>query len=255
MLRLVDPQGFGIHGVLALNARVTGPPQDLKIDGKIDLGDIHRWDLLPDGQSITLPVTGSLNLRAETLELATANAPAFKMNVHVRHYLSQPELDATASLQEMPVESWMQTARHMGVTLPEKLIVEGTVSGTVEYTSASGLAGAFAVSESTFKMPDPPDVVASGATLAFKEGAVSLTPTKIAAGSEGVANVEGSTTLTYPRTLELRVTSRGIDAQVMKTFGLPPLPLPGGATTGTWRGVVRLRDGEWVGDTPVKLPK
>jgi hypothetical protein len=91
--------------------------------------------------------------------------------------------------------------------------------------------------------------------LAFKDGSVFLMPTRILTSLEEVATVEGSTTLTYPRVLQLRVASRGIDAGVLQRFGLPSLPLPNKAAPGTWRGSVRLREGEWAPDVPGKQLK
>lgn len=258
ILRTIDPQGFGVHGELAMNAHVAGPARELKVDGKIELGDVHRWDLLPDGHSITLPISGTLNLRTETAVLVAANPPAFIMNVRVRNYLSHPELSANAGLQAMPLAAWVQTARHMGAMVPENLVVSGAVSGNVVYNSANGLTGSLVAAEPSFKLPDSEAVTAPEATLAFRNEAVVLTPTAITmkpAGIAQIAQVEGSATLTYPHTLDLRITSRGINAHATQSFGLPPLPLANGAAEGIWRGAVRLREGEWTSDVPGKQLK
>lgn len=246
MFRLIDPQGFGVHGELALNAHVAGPPDELKVDGKVDLGDIHRWDLLPDGQTFTMPLSGKMNLRTETLDFVAATDPVFVLNVHVRNYLSHPQVTANAGLQEMPLATWMQTARHMGATMPEGIVVKGAVSGHVMYDGANGLTGSLVAAEPSFQLPDTEAVTTPSATLAFKNEAVFLTPTMVSMKPAGSAQVVGSTTLTYPRTLELHITSRGINARAMQAFGLPALPLPGGAVDATWRGAVHLRDGAWV---------
>jgi hypothetical protein len=255
ILRLIDPQGFGVHGELAMNAHVAGPARELKVDGKIDLGDIHRWDLLPDGHSITLPLSGTLNLKSGTVQLVAASPPAFIMNVHVTNYLSHPELSANASLQAMPLATWVQTARHMGAMVPEDLAVEGAISGSVIYDMSSGLTGSLVAAQPSFKLPDSEAVTAPEATLAFRNEAVILTPTAIAMKPVGVAQVDGSARLTYPHTLDLRVTSRGINARATQSFGLPPLPLANGASEGMWRGSVRLREGAWVPEIPGKQSK
>ncbi len=255
ILRLIDPQGFGVHGEVAMNAHVAGPARELKVDGRIELGDIHRWDLLPDGHSITMPLSGTLNLRSETVQLVAANPPVFIMNVDVRNYLSHPELSANASMQAMPLSTWVQTARHMGATVPDDLMVEGAVSGSVMYDRAHGLTGSLVAATPSFKLPSGEPVTAPDATLAFRDEAVFLTPTSLALKPNGTAQIEGSARLTYPHTLDLRITSRGINAHATQAFGLPALPLPVGVKEGTWRGAVRLRDGEWVPDSPSKQAK
>jgi hypothetical protein len=143
----------------------------------------------------------------------------------------------------------------MGAMVPEDLIVEGAVSGTVLYDEATGLTGSLVAAQPSFKLPDTEPVTASDATLAFRNETVFLTPTLIAMKSSGTAQVEGSAKLTYPHTLELRITSRGINTQATQAFGLPPLPMPIGVKEGTWHGTVRLHDGEWNADIPGKQPK
>ena len=47
-LRWMDPRGFDVHGTVALDAQLSGPPSHLDVAGQIQLADVHRWDLIPD---------------------------------------------------------------------------------------------------------------------------------------------------------------------------------------------------------------
>ena len=47
-LRWMDPRGFDVHGTVALDAQLSGPPSHLDVAGQIQLADVHRWDLIPN---------------------------------------------------------------------------------------------------------------------------------------------------------------------------------------------------------------
>ncbi len=72
--RLIDPRGFGIHGIIALQAQLSGAPSSLEISGQLQVDDVHRWDLVPQGGGWKLPFKGALDLRAERMELASVPA-------------------------------------------------------------------------------------------------------------------------------------------------------------------------------------
>src|SRR6266404_6312201 len=44
--RLMDRRGFGLHGAIAFDAQISGPPSRLEVTGQLQIDDIHRWDLL-----------------------------------------------------------------------------------------------------------------------------------------------------------------------------------------------------------------
>ena len=68
--RLIDPRGFGLHGVIALDAQLSGIPSHLDVTGNIQVNDVHRWDLLPQsGGGCGSRYKGTLDLRGDRLEL------------------------------------------------------------------------------------------------------------------------------------------------------------------------------------------
>jgi hypothetical protein len=76
IVRLAHGHDIGVHGHLSSHARLAGPLYDIRIAGRMQIGDIHRWDLMPPhGEGWPLDYRGKLNLPAQTLELETAPPP------------------------------------------------------------------------------------------------------------------------------------------------------------------------------------
>ncbi|MBZ5601086.1 MAG: AsmA family protein, partial [Acidobacteriia bacterium] len=66
--RLFDQHGFGLHGMVALDAQLNGPPSKLDVAGTLRVDDVHRWDLLPKrGGGWSVGYKGTLDLRSERL--------------------------------------------------------------------------------------------------------------------------------------------------------------------------------------------
>jgi hypothetical protein len=245
-LRVMDPQGFGVHGVLALKGRLRGAPQQLAITGDLSIGDVHRWDLLPEsGQAWTLPYTGTLNLHTEQLDLES-KVENFGVRFHANDYLSHPQWSASTDFNAVPLTTLVEIARHMGATLPTQLAVTGTASGSAAYDALSGLTGSVKVTDGSFKLPDGNPAQAAEAALEIKDGVVLLAPTRLVFSPVQAAQVEGSIALAYPHTQDLRITTRGLDVTSLRSFGLPPIPVLKDSPSGTWRGWARYQEEKWT---------
>ncbi len=62
------------HGILAISGRVTGAPSQLDLTGNVEIGDIHRSDLLPqEGQAWKLPFKGTLDLPGARFDFASTD--------------------------------------------------------------------------------------------------------------------------------------------------------------------------------------
>jgi len=116
--RLIDPRGFGVHGVIALQARLSGPPSALEISGQLQVDDVHRWDLVPQGGGWKLPFKGALDLRGEKVELAGAPDAPVSLSFRAWDFLSRTQWEAGAQLNQIPLAALAEVARHMGAVLP-----------------------------------------------------------------------------------------------------------------------------------------
>ncbi len=252
-LRLIDPQGFGVHGILALNGRVTGAPSHLALTGNLQIGDIHRSDLLPqEGQAWTLPFKGTLDLPGARFDMESTDPQSVVgMKFHAQDFLSKPFWNAAADFRAMPLTTLFALARHMGSTLPENLTVEGSVSGSAAYAER-GLTGQLTVNDASLQLPENEPLKTASATLDIHDGAVHLSPATIILSPTQTAQIEGNVALTSPHALDLRITTRGLSVSAMRSFGLPNIPILGDSPRGTWSGWARYQNEKWTSESQIR---
>jgi hypothetical protein len=253
--RLIDPYGFGLHGIVAMQAQVSGAPSALLVSGQVQIGDVHRWDLLPQGGSWTVPLHGLLDLHGEKLELTSAKegetAPV-SLDFRAFHLLSSPQWEAGAQLTQIPLAGLMEVARHMGAALPDKLAAEGAVSGSVTYREEDGLTGRVELRDASLTLPDAQPIRAGSAAVEIGEGAMSLEPTTVRIGEKDTAEVEGTYSPQEPHDLDLKITTRGLNVADMRSFGVAAIPVVDQTPQGTWRGWARYEEGAWSGEYDVQ---
>jgi hypothetical protein len=257
-LRLIDPAGFGVHGLVALNARLSGRPEALRVEGRAEVGDIHRWDLLPrEGGGWQLAFHGLLDLPGERLELESGPDQPAVVRFRAWDYLQAPKWEAGADFRAMPLATLFEVGRHMGAALPEQLAVDGAVSGSAAYDQQNGVRGSFTLSDASLTLPDQEPLRAAEARVEIGGGAVQLEPTVVQIGEQS-AEVRGSYSLAAPRALDLRIATRGLSVAAMRSFGLAAIPVIEQTPQGTWQGWARFRSApgasrpEWTGESELR---
>jgi hypothetical protein len=255
--RLIDRRGFGLHGVIALDARLYGPPSQIALAGNIQVNDVHRWDLLPQsGGGLRVGYKGMLDLRNDRLELESVSDvpnPQIAAAFTAWDFLSAPHWDARAELKQAPVATVLEIARHMGAGLPENLAAEGSLSGEVRYSEPDGIAGKVALQDASVTLPDGRPLRAASAAVVIHDRMMSLEPSTISVGENESADVEGSFSLEGAGNLDLKITTRGLSVSDMRSFGVAAIPLLDQTPQGTWRGWARYQwareeAGQWSGE-------
>jgi hypothetical protein len=255
--RLIDRRGFGLHGVIALDARLYGPPSQIALTGNIQVNDVHRWDLLPQsGGGLRVGYKGMLDLRNDRLELESVSDvpnPQIAAAFRAWDFLSAPHWDARAELKQVPVETVLEIARHMGAGLPEKLAAEGSLSGEVRYSEPDGVAGKVALQDASVTLPDGRPLRSASAAVVIDHRVMSLEPSTVNVGENDSADVEGSFSLEGAGNLDLKITTRGLSVSDMRSFGVAAIPLLDQTPQGTWRGWARYewareQAGQWSGE-------
>lgn len=250
--RLLDQHGFGLHGVVALDARISGVPSNLAINGTLQIDDVHRWDLLPKGGGWRMAYHGTLDLRGERLELRSADDPPGPIALHFRawNFLEKPHWDAGASLKQVPLRALIEVARHLGAALPDQLAAEGSVSGDATYAEDEGLRGHMALENASLALPGAQPLRAESAEASIAGRTLSLDPATVRIGDEESAELEGS--YTPDEGLDLHIATRGLNVADLRSFGLAGIPLLEQTPQGSWRGWARYRlvagKGEWSGE-------
>jgi len=255
-LRWMDPRGFDVHGTVALEAQLSGPPSHLDVAGQIQLADVHRWDLISDEVGgLKLGFGGILDLHGERLDLqTTADRSVSPVVIRFRSwdFLKSPHWDAGVDLQQVPLATMLAVCRHMGATLPENLSAQGSVSGSVTYNEPQGMQGRVVVRDASLSVPDETPVEAPVATLDITGRSISLESASIHIGEKQSADIEGSYDLDQPRSLDLKITTRGLSVASMRSFGLEAIPMLEQTPEGTWHGWARYQGGDWSGESELQ---
>jgi hypothetical protein len=243
------PGGLGVHGIVALNAQLSGSPSNLAIAGELQVGDVHRWDLLPQ-QSGTWKIayTGKLNLSAENLEISTTPSQApIGFNVRAWAWLSNPGWNADLSVNLVPLDTVIAIARHMGTSLPESVTAEGKVSGGLRYDQEHGLSGDLTLADATLTLPEAQPLRAKSASVVVADGVWKLARSVVETGEDQTAELEGSFGLAE-REWDLKITAKGLTVATMRSFKTAAIPVIKEAQKGAWRGWARYKEGTWSGD-------
>jgi hypothetical protein len=240
--RTIDPRGFGLHGTIALQARLSGSPSALEVSGQLQVDDVHRWDLVPQGGGWKLPFKGALNLRGETLDLASDPGSPVALSFRAWDFLSRTQWEAGLQLNHVPLAGLAEVARHMGAPLPGQLVAEGDVSGAFTYNDG-GLTGRVQLADASLTLPDVPPLHTASAALDIGDGAVSLEESTIQIGEKESAELQGSYTFSQPGLpgIDLRIATRAMNLADMRSFGLAAIPLLDQTRQGSWRGWARYQ--------------
>lgn len=252
---LIDRRDLGIHGIIAMQAQLSGSPTHLDVTGQLQIDDVHRWNLLPKrGGGWHIPYTGTLDLHGERLELASAfdgpNVP-LALQFRVWDFLSMPHWDASSELKQVPLSTLVEVARHMGTSMPEKLVADGSVSGAIHYAEGEGFAGRVELGDASLTLPEGKPLKTANAAVVIQGSTFSMEPSTINIGESESAEVEGG--FDPGGGLKLKITTRGLNVDELQSFGLAAIPLLEQTPQGTLRGWAAYKwtpgePGEWSGE-------
>ena len=261
IVRLFHGHDVGMHGLVASRARLTGPLSDIRVSGRLQLEDVHRWDLMPQrGREWPVDYRGRIDLAGQTVELETVPPPGPPSPVSVRFralgLLSQPRWAAIFTVRQLPVAGVVEVARHFGAALPAQLSLEGRMEGAVGFSRDAGLQGQILVRDVSLSAPDAPDLRIERVRIEVNRDRVHAAPFTIETGAGRAAQVEADFRAGAP-SLEVLVATRGLAAGDLRAasenmFGGPPIPLLAACEDGNWKGWVRYRregaaEGLWTG--------
>ena len=243
---LLSGQDAGVHGTLSSQLHLAGPLDNMGITGRLDIGDVHRWDMMPgNGQGWPLDIRGRLDLIGQQIELhsTTAGKEALPLTVHFRatDYLSQPHWAVGLNWNRFPVAPILELARHMGAQFPPKLQLTGTMDGAIGYSGQGSLQGALAFHDTVLSTPDSPSVGFEHANVILENGHVRLSPALVRGGENGdplasAARIEADYTLDT-QTLDLAISTDAMKVQSLRAqVALAAVPCLEQITAGQWSG-------------------
>ena len=252
---LMAGRDFGVHGLVASEARLSGPLSNIAVKGHADLSDIHRWDLMA-GKSEGWPVDykGVLDFRNQKLNLETAPPKQGKesvaVRVSVRDYLTAPRWAALVTLKDLAADPLLAVARHMGAGIPETLSLNGKVEGVFGYSSASGFQGGIRMSEATAKALGDSAVTIPAAQILISGTRAQLQTARFEMSEDRHADLEAAVDFAS-QAVELKLSTPGLGVKDIEVFSkllsIDAAPVLKNCEQGIWRGALRY-ESEWEGD-------
>jgi len=231
----------GVHGTISSLLHLAGPLQNIGISGRLNIQDVHRWDLLPTTDSgWPIDIRGRIDLIAQQIEVhsSTAGNTPLPLSVHFRasDYLTQPHWAVAANWNHFPVEPLMDLARHMGAPFPPRLRIAGSLDGAIGYSGQGSFQGQLAFHDGALTIPDSPPVRFEQAHLVFDHGHAHLSPALVKTSGGDQARLEADYALDT-ETLDLTVSA---DAMKVSSFraqvAMAAVPWLEQVRAGVWSG-------------------
>jgi hypothetical protein len=238
---LATGQDVGVHGTLTSRLHLAGPLNNLGITGRVDIGDVHRWDMMPsNSQSWPLQIRGRLDLIDQQIELQsnTAGGATLPLTLHFRatDYLSQPHWAVSLNWNRFPVGPILELARRMGAQFPPKLQLTGTMDGAIGYSGQGSLQGAIAFHDTALTIPDSPPVRFEQAQIILDHGHARLSPALVRGGENDEARIEADYALDS-QTFDLAISTDAMRVQSLRAqVALAAVPCLEQITGGQWSG-------------------
>jgi len=258
---LMRGQSGGIHGAVTSRFHLAGPVNHIGIVGRLNIEDVHRWDLLPSrSRGWPLDIRGQLNLLTQVLELQSNSARDIPLPLFVRFrvsdYLSQPRWAVAVNWNQFPCDPLMQLARDMGAQLPPRLQLGGTVDGAIGYSGEGSFQGTLGFHDAAVTIPDSPPVRFEHAYLVMDHGHVRLSPAEVRSRDDDRAEIEADYAIDGD-TLDLSIVTESMKVSSLRSqVSLAAVPWLEQVETGEWSGQLHYRrepaHAGWTGDLEVK---
>ena len=242
---LIFGRDVGIHGTVASRIQLTGPSNDIRIAGRLQVQDLHRWDQMPmKGDGWPLDFRGHLDITTQRLEIESqSELLPITVRYRVADYLSQPHWALGLSWNRFPAEPLVAIARHMGAPLPDGLKLSGSLDGAVSWSGPGDLQGQIALHDGAIGFPESPPVEFEEVKVLFDGDRIHL-ESALARTESSEARLEAD--YRWPtQELDLNIASESMTIAAIRTQAARlPAPLLEALRAGVWKGALRYhRDG------------
>ena len=234
-----------VNGTLSSRIHLGGPIQNIGIQGRVRLQDVHRWDVMPPYDSDwPFQIRGRLNLTGQQLELQTTTegktASPLTVRFRAANYLTQPRWGVLVSGSRFPLAPLMEVARHMGAEIPPKLQLAGSADGQIGYSGDGGLQGELAFHDAAMTIPDSPPLKIDQAYVVIGDGHVRLSPTLVGTADDQ-ARIEADYAMDS-EVLDLSIAADSMNVSSLRAqVALAAVPWLEQLRAGRWSGTLHYR--------------
>jgi len=256
-----------VHGTVSSRVHLGGPIGDIGIVGRVEIADVHRWDLMPvQGRGWPFDVHGKVDLVRQTIDLQSNSArnTPLPLSIHFQasDYLTQPRWKIDTTWNDFSVAPLLDLARHLGAQLPPRLDVAGVLNGVVGYADGN-LEGQLAMRDGSIAIPDSPAMRFDQAAIQFASGHIQLSPTAVRTPDLDEAQVEADYAM-GDNTFDLSIATDGMKvASLRAQAALAAVPFLEQVRSGEWSGELHYHFGVdlsgWTGrlaieDADIPIP-
>ncbi len=241
---LIFGRDAGVRGSLAARVQLIGPIDAVRITGRLQMQDVHRWDQAPTNTAAwPLEFRGRLDIMRQILELESrTEILPVTVRYRVADYLSRPHWAVGLNWNHFPADPLVAIARHMGAPLPEGVKLSGSLDGAVSWSGQGDLQGQVAFHNAAVDFPDSPSIQFAEARTLFDGDRIHLEPAAAkTTGSEAILEADYRVS-TQELKLDIISESMTIDALRSQIARLPA-PLLQSLASGVWKGELRYRRG------------
>ncbi len=265
---LVYGRDIGVHGSISSRIRLKGPAGAVAVRGQLRLEELHRYDQTPmRGAAWPLPFRGVLNLNSQNLSLESLADSKQAMPISVRFKVAQylaaePRWGVNLTWKGFPAEPLAPLARHLGLTLPERIKLEGALDGALGYSGQGSLQGVVSFDKTAVTVADAAPLTVAKGQVTFDGDVIRLAAARVeAARLEESENDAVAVEAEYRWSSQDLSVSLSTDSVGVKTLPLAalgaPAPLVGSLDSGSWKGKLRYRrsgaePGEWSGQIQLR---
>ncbi len=241
---LVEGHDVGVHGTVRSRAHVSGPLSALQVTGRMQVADVHRWDLMAaSGYEWAVPYVGEADLLSNRLTLRTIAGSAGEINpinvlLTVTELLTNPRFSLAAHLDSVPAGEVLPLARRMGWSVPPQLSLGGNLGGDLSLSSGQGMRGNLLLTDVSATLPAASPWRTDHLEIAVLDDRLQFRPAVLETAG-GAFQVSGEVWLANTRaTASIGVQDVPLSAlkpAVNAWFGTPPVLdlLSNGLMTGT----------------------
>jgi len=257
---LLQGQRGTVHGTISSRLHLGGPLANIGIVGRLEIADVHRWDLMPvPGQGWPFDIHGSLSLVRQTLDLESnsiRNTPLpLAIHFQASDYLTQPRWKIDTTWNDFSIAPLLDLARHLGAQFPPKLDVAGVLNGAVGYASGN-LQGELAVRDGSITIPNSPAMRFDQAAIVFDSGHIRFSPTAVHTSDQDEAQVEADYAM-GDNTFDLAISTEDMKVESLRAqVALAAVPWLEQVRAGQWSGALHYHYGldlsGWTGRLAIK---
>ncbi len=265
ILRLMTGRDFGLHAVLTARTRLTGPLSNINLTGRLELGEIPRWAILPgSGSQWAMNYKGGIDYRMQQLAISTdppeANSHPIGLKFRMENFLGQPRWGLLTNFAAIPMQPLPGLARAVGINLPAAWQMKGTATGVVVLSSKHGLNGLLGLRDASIAMGEDNEAILEQASLLFENGKLTSKDSHFQLARSQSVVVDAVYNFEHPQWAYEWETKELDMPNTEKLRGLcaaPEVPWLSNWKNGTWSGKMSLpfasgEEQQWQGHVNVR---